>query len=78
MVEKIKIYLWLLYRNLINIKSIMMLDKRSILCKLGFHSMIRGMGWSSHERFDACKRSGCNYSKWVEDELGCKLMDKNK
>lgn len=72
--EKIKIFLWELYRNVINIKTILLL--KPFLCRLGFHKMRRGMGWSSHQRFDGCKC--CDYSKWVEDELGCKIMNKKK
>lgn len=42
-------------------------DKESFWCKIGFHKMKRGFGWTKTERFDCCYK--CNYSKWRKDKM---------
>lgn len=40
--------------------------RESIWCKLGFHKMKRGFGYSRNKRMDVCLK--CNYQKWYKDK----------
>lgn len=38
----------------------------SFWCKIGFHKMRRGLGWSKNTRHDICLK--CNYSKQYKNK----------
>ena len=44
-------------------------------CYFGIHDMVKGVAWSAnYMRFDVCDCVGCNFSRYVQDEAGWKLI----
>jgi hypothetical protein len=68
LIENIKASIWTTFRN------IRILNFKSLFCRLGFHKMIRGVGWSGDKRLDVCLHNKCNYTKWHKDKIGNELI----
>lgn len=74
LIENIKVTIWTVFHNIRMIKLRLFVGK-SLFCRLGFHNMKRGVGWSGDKRFDVCLRKDCCYSKWYNDKIGNDLID---
>ncbi len=49
-------------------------SNRRWLCRIGWHNMRRGFGWSMNHRTDICMERNCSYTAVYEDRKGCKEM----
>ena len=68
LIDKFKVVFWTLYRNVKHFSLILNDPEKRLLCKFGFHYMIRGFGWSNDKRMDICLY--CKFNIWYKDKIG--------